>query len=99
MINASAVNRTINSARPRILRRRTVWYGIRRTNISDGNCWTIFFSRWVRWIRTGIARAARPTKKRGAKNAMVYLIFIILALLERYRYRAWSSGFDVSRTV
>src|SRR4051794_10112145 len=41
---------------------------MRRTNISDGNSMTRFFSRWIRWISTGIAIAPRPARNRGVRK-------------------------------
>src|ERR1700681_1913812 len=50
--------------------RRTDWYGIRRTNINDGNAMTCFRSRWMRCTRIGTAIAPRPRKKSGARTDM-----------------------------
>jgi len=47
-ISAIAAARISSSAQWRMRRRRTDWYGMRRTNISDGNSTTCFFSRWMR---------------------------------------------------
>src|SRR5262249_52929793 len=52
----------------RMRRRRTDWYGIRRTNISEGNVTTRFFSRWIRCTSTGIAIAPSPTKNAGVRK-------------------------------
>ena len=41
-----------------------------RRNISDGNSTTCFRSRWVRWIRIGMASVASAAKKSGARNAI-----------------------------
>ncbi len=68
MISASAAMRTISSSQLWIRRRWIDLYGICRTNISDGNGWICFFSRWIRWISTGMARPASATKKRGARK-------------------------------
>src|SRR5690348_8183711 len=65
-INAIAARRRRSSARWRMRLRRTDLYGIRRRNMSDGNSTTLFFSRWIRWIRIGTANAARPASTRGA---------------------------------
>src|SRR4030095_244868 len=67
-ISASAAIRTINSSQFWILRRRTGWYGIRRTNISDGKRMICFFSRCVRCSNTGMASPARAAKNRGARK-------------------------------
>ena len=47
-LGAIAAARIISSAQWRMRRRRTDWYGMRRTNISDGNSTTRFRSRWIR---------------------------------------------------
>ena len=44
-ISAIAAARISSSAQWRMRRRRTDWYGMRRTNISDGNSMTRFRSR------------------------------------------------------
>src|SRR4051794_16666100 len=41
---------------------------MRRTNISDGNSMTRFFSRWIRWISTGMAIAPRPARNSGVRK-------------------------------
>src|SRR3954470_7321479 len=41
---------------------------MRRTNISDGNSITRFFSRWIRWISTGMAIAPRPARNSGVRK-------------------------------
>src|SRR5919201_2739651 len=43
---------------------------MRRTNISDGNSTTRFFSRWIRLIMIGIAIVASPRKNAGVRKAM-----------------------------
>src|SRR5229473_2115065 len=70
MINARAAARISSRYQCRMRLRRTDWYGMRRTNISDGNATTCFRSRWTRCTRTGTAIAPRPRKKSGARKNM-----------------------------
>src|SRR5580700_8750964 len=69
-INARAAARMSSRNQWRMRLRRTDWYGIRRTNINDGNATTCFRSRWIRCTRIGAAIAPRPRKKRGARKDM-----------------------------
>ena len=66
--SASATQRRISSRRCRIFCRRTERYGMRSRNMSDGNSTTTFRSRLIRWMMTGIAIAARPARKAGARK-------------------------------
>src|SRR5580704_18573594 len=69
-INARAAARMSSRNQWRMRLRRTDWYGIRRTNINDGNATTCFRSRWIRCTRIGTAIAPRPRKKSGARKDM-----------------------------
>src|SRR6476659_7262622 len=67
-ISTTAAVRSTSSAQWRMRRRRTDWYGMRRTNMSDGNSMTRLRSRWMRCTSTGMAIADNPTKKSGVKK-------------------------------
>src|SRR5262245_17767346 len=68
MTIASAKQRSASRRMCRSFWRLTERYGIRCRNISEGNSMTSLRSRWMRWISTGIASAASPAKKRGARK-------------------------------
>jgi hypothetical protein len=68
---ASTRQRSASSAQFRMRRRRTLLYGTRSRNMSDGKCTTAFRSRFTRCTSTGTATAASPTKNRGARKESI----------------------------
>ena len=94
-ISAIAPSRSASSNQSRMRRRCTDSYGILRRNISDGNSTTDFRSRCVRWISTGTASAARPSKNSGVRKPMPYLVLASRCRIDRKRNSAKSSGMVV----